>query len=149
MGQTDRQIRWGILSTARVATRVCRAIHRAEGSEVVAVASRDAERARRWASERGIGRSYGSYEQLLGDEELDAIYIALPPSMHAEWTILAAEAGKHVLCEKPFTANAEEAERVAAVARASDRVLVEAFHWRYHPLAERMIALADEHGFEI
>jgi len=111
------------------------------GVEVAAVAARDPERARAFARKHGIRRVHRSYDALLADPELDAVYNPLPNGLHAEWTIRALEAGKHVLCEKPFTANAAEAERVAAVARAGDRVVMEAFHWRYHPLAERMIEI--------
>jgi predicted dehydrogenase len=132
MGETDRQIRWGILSTARIAAKVCRAMQSAEGAEVAVVASRDAERAERWAAEHGVGRSFGSYERLLEDPEVDAVYIALPASMHAEWTIRAAEAGKHVLCEKPLAANLAEAEEmVAACARAGVQ-LMDGMMWKHH-----------------
>ncbi|MFQ5350271.1 MAG: Gfo/Idh/MocA family protein, partial [Thermoanaerobaculia bacterium] len=89
MSEADSQIRWGILSTARIASKVCRAIQSAEGAEVVAVASRDAGRAERWAAEHGVARDYGSYQRLLDDPELEAVYVALPPSMHAEWTLRA------------------------------------------------------------
>ncbi len=132
MSQTDRQVRWGVLSTARIAAKVCRAMHRAAGAEVVAVASRDVARARRWADEHGVGRSYGSYGQLLDDGELDAIYIALPPAMHAEWTIRAAEAGKHVLCEKPLAANLGEAEQMAAACRRHGVQLMDGVMWQHH-----------------
>ena len=132
MSKVDRQIRWGILSTARIAAKVCGAIHRAEGAEAVAVASRDAERARRWAAEHGVGRSHGSYEELLGDPDVDAVYIALPPSLHAEWTIRAAEAGKHVLCEKPLAASLAEAERMAAACRRAGVQLMDGVMWKHH-----------------
>ncbi len=132
MNDDERQIRWGVLSTARIATKVCRAIHRAEGAEVMAVASRDGERARRWAGEHGVGRSHGSYEGLLGDPEVDAVYIALPPSMHAEWTIRAAEAGKHVLCEKPLAANLAEAEEMAEACRSRGVQLMDGVMWKHH-----------------
>ena len=80
------------------------------------------------------------------DETLDAVYVALPASLHAEWTIAAVEAGRHVLCEKPFASNAAEAREMVAAAERADRRLVEAFHWRFHPVAERVIALAREIG---
>ena len=132
MSQPVRQIRWGILSTARIATKVCRAIQRAEGAEVVAVASRDGERARRWAAGQGVGRSYGSYHELLEDSELESVYIALPPSLHAEWTIRAAEAGKHVLCEKPLAADLGEAEEMVAACRANGVQLMDGTMWKHH-----------------
>ena len=145
MSQTDRQIRWGILSTARIATKVCRAMHGAEGAEVSAVASRDAERARQWAAEHGIGRSYGSYEWLLEDPEIDAVYIALPPSMHAEWTIRAAEAGKHVLCEKPLAADLGEADRMADACRRHGVQLMDGVMWKHHARTAAMYGHI-EHG---
>ena len=129
---SNRDLRWGILSTARIAAKVCRAMHRAEGAEGVAVASRDGERARRWAAEHGVGRSYGSYQQLVDDDEIDAVYIALPPSMHAEWTIRAAAAGKHVLCEKPLAANLGEAEEMAAACRRAGVQLMDGVMWKHH-----------------
>jgi predicted dehydrogenase len=110
---------------------------------VVAVAARDPQRARAFAAKHGIGRVHPTYDALLADADIDAIYNPLPNSLHCEWTIRALEAGKHVLCEKPIAANAAEAERMAAVAEQTGRVLVEAFHWRYHPLATRMKAIVD------
>jgi predicted dehydrogenase len=132
MSRAERQIRWGVLSTARIAAKVCRAMHRAEGAEAAAVASRDAERARRWAAEQGVGRSYGSYQELLADAEIDAVYIALPPSMHAEWTRRAAEAGKHVLCEKPLAADLGEAEEMVAACRRNGVQLMDGVMWKHH-----------------
>jgi predicted dehydrogenase len=105
---------------------------------VSAVAARDPGRARRFADRHRIRRVHGSYQALLDDPAIDAIYNPLPNSLHAEWTLRAIEAGKHVLCEKPFTANAVEAAEVAAAAKASGLVVMEAFHYRYHPLARRM-----------
>ena len=111
------------------------------GASVVAVAARDPAKARAFAARHGIARALDSYEELLADPALDAVYNPLPNGLHCEWTIRALRAGKHVLCEKPIAANAEEAERMAEAARESGRLLVEAFHWRYHPLAERMRAV--------
>ncbi len=105
---------------------------------VSAVAARDPERARRFADRHRIRRVHPSYQALLDDPAIDAIYNPLPNSLHAAWTLRAIEAGKHVLCEKPFTANAVEAAEVAAAAKASGLVVMEAFHYRYHPLARRM-----------
>ncbi len=132
MSDTERTIRWGILSTARIAAKVCRAIHRAEGAAAAAVASRDAERARRWAAEHGVGRSHGSYGELLEDPGVDAVYIALPPALHAEWTLRAAEAGKHVLCEKPLAGSLAEAERMAAACRRAGVQLMDGVMWKHH-----------------
>ncbi len=105
---------------------------------VTAVAARDPERARRFAGKHRIRMVHDSYEALIADPAVDAIYNPLPNSLHAPWTLRAIAAGKHVLCEKPFTANADEAAEVAAAARASGLVVMEAFHYRYHPLARRM-----------
>ena len=132
MSQPEQPIRWGIVSTARIAAKVCSAMHRGDGAEAAVVASRDAERARRWAREHGVGRSHGSYEDLLEDPEIDAVYIALPPSMHAEWTIRAAAAGKHVLCEKPLAASYAEAEEMAAACRRAGVQLMDGVMWKHH-----------------
>ncbi|MDX6334234.1 MAG: hypothetical protein QOG05_1574 [Streptosporangiaceae bacterium] len=105
---------------------------------VAAVAARDPERARRFAAKHRIRRVHDSYQQLIDDPAIDAVYNPLPNSLHARWTLRAIEAGKHVLCEKPFAANAAEAAEVAAAAAATGLVVMEAFHYRYHPLARRM-----------
>jgi predicted dehydrogenase len=105
---------------------------------IAAVAARDPERARAFAAKHGIPTVHSSYEDLVNDAELDAVYVPLPNGLHAEWTLKALDAGKHVLCEKPFTSNADEAQHVADVAAKSGRVVMEAFHYRYHPMAERM-----------
>lgn len=135
-------LRVGILGAARIApmalVRPARAV---AGVEVVAVAARDPAKARRFAERHGIPRALDSYPALLADPDVDAVYNPLPNGLHCEWTIRALRAGKHVLCEKPIAANAGEAERMAAAARETSRTLVEAFHWRYHPLAERMRAI--------
>ncbi|GAB3601065.1 Gfo/Idh/MocA family oxidoreductase [Microbacterium tumbae] len=102
--------------------------------EILAVASRSAESAERFAALHGIPRAYEGYEALLADEDIDLVYIALPPSGHARWSIAALEAGKHVLCEKPFSMNAAEARQAAAVAERTGLHLIEAFHDHYHPL---------------
>jgi len=139
---SGQPVRIGVLGAARIAPMaLLRPARRVPGVEVAAVAARDPEKARRFAHKHGIPRALESYQAILDDPTIDAVYVPLPNGLHAEWTIRAIEAGKHVLCEKPFAANADEAERVAAVARASYRVVMEAFHWRYHPLAERMIEI--------
>ena len=132
-------IRWGILSTARIATKVSQAINATPGAEVAAVASRSADRAASWAKQHGIRRSYESYQALLDDDELEAIYIPLPPSMHAEWTIRAAEAGKHVICEKPIAINVTQAEEMAAACRENNVQLMDATMWVHHPRAADML----------
>lgn len=104
---------------------------------VAAVAARDGSRARAFAAKNGIERVHDSYEALIADPDLDAIYNPLPNGLHGKWTRAAIDANKHVLCEKPFTANAAEAREIAAAAARTDRVVMEAFHYRYHPLALR------------
>jgi predicted dehydrogenase len=135
-------IRIGLLGGARIARSALITPAAAHPEvEVVAIAARDRARAAGYARKHGIPRVVDSYEALVEDPDVDAIYNPLPNGLHGRWTIAALEAGKHVLCEKPFTANAEEAEQVAAVARRSGRVCMEAFHYRYHPLFARAIEL--------
>src|SRR5215207_627011 len=110
--------------------------------QVTAIAARDPQRARSFARRYKIPRVHQTYEDLLQDPEIDAIYNPLPNGLHAEWTIKALEAGKHVLCEKPFTSNATEARAVAAVAERTGLVVMEAFHYRYHPLMIRAVEVA-------
>jgi predicted dehydrogenase len=112
-----------------------------------AITARDPARAAAFAKRHGVPVIHDSYDDLLADGNVDAVYIPLPNSLHAMWTLRALEAGKHVLCEKPFTANAAEATRVAEAADRSELVVMEAFHWRYHPLAERMLEIV--HGGEL
>lgn len=128
-------LRWGILSTANIArTAVIPGTQAADRCEVVAVGSRDPDAAAAFASELGIPRSHGSYEALLADPEVDAVYIPLPNHLHAEWTIAAARAGKHVLCEKPLAMSAHEASTMVATCAAEGVLLMEAFMYRLHPL---------------
>src|SRR5689334_1295390 len=137
-------VRIGILGAARIAPAAAIKPARVVGDAMIgAVAARDRTRAEAFASKHGIPRVHGSYADLIADPDLDAIYNPLPNGLHAEWTIAALEAGKHVLCEKPFTANAKEAEAVAAVADRTGLVVMEAFHYRYHPLAHRMREIVD------
>ncbi|MSO78667.1 MAG: Gfo/Idh/MocA family oxidoreductase [Acidimicrobiia bacterium] len=109
--------------------------------EIVAIAARDRTRAEKVAAKHGIPTVHDSYDALLADPNVQAVYNPLPNGLHGRWTIAALEAGKHVLCEKPFTANAEEAERVAAVADRTGLVVMEAFHYRYHPLVARLLEI--------
>jgi predicted dehydrogenase len=137
-------VRIGILGAARIApSAVIKPAGNVGEAVVGAIAARDRSRAETFASKHGIPNVRDSYAALVADPELDAIYNPLPNGLHAEWTIAALEAGKHVLCEKPFTANAKEAEAVAAVAQSTGLVVMEAFHYRYHPLALRMRAIVD------
>ncbi len=132
-------MRIGILGAARITSSALIKPAR-ENAEVVvaAVAARDASRAGDFAAKHGIARVHDSYEALIADPEIDAIYNPLPIGLHGRWTRAALDAGKHVLCEKPFTANAAEAREVADLAAKSDRVVMEAFHYRYHPCASRV-----------
>ncbi|HEY2916125.1 MAG TPA: Gfo/Idh/MocA family oxidoreductase [Candidatus Limnocylindrales bacterium] len=133
-GAEPRRLRWGILSTADIARRkVIPGMRRGRRSEVVAIASRDEPTARRVAAELGIPRAHGSYEALLADPAVEAVYIPLPNHLHAEWTIAAAAAGKHVLCEKPVALTAVEAERMIAACERAGVLLMEAFMYRHHP----------------
>ncbi len=128
----------GVLGAARIAPLAL--IKPAQDNPdvvVTAVAARDGARARAFAAKNQIPRVHDSYEALIADPDLDAIYNPLPNGLHGKWTRAALDAGKHVLCEKPFTANAVEAREIADVAAKSNRVVMEAFHYRYHPLALR------------
>jgi predicted dehydrogenase len=132
-------IRIGILGAARIAPLALVTPAKEHSQvEVAAVAARDPARGRAFAAKHGIPRVHESYEALIADAELDAVYIPLPNGLHGRWTRAALAAGKHVLCEKPFTANAAEAREIAELAANSDRVVMEAFHYRYHPLTRRV-----------
>jgi D-xylose 1-dehydrogenase (NADP+, D-xylono-1,5-lactone-forming) len=139
------KLRWGILSTADIAlTKVIPGMRTAERCEVLAIASRDSLRARAAAAAQGIPRAYDSYEALLADPDVDAVYIPLPNHLHATWAIAAARAGKHVLCEKPLAMNAAEAEAMALAARSAGKHLMEAAMYRFHPRTRDFVeALAD------
>jgi xylose dehydrogenase (NAD/NADP) len=136
-------LRWGILSTANITEKLLGSGH---DQQFVAVGSRDLGRAQAFATEHGITRAHGSYEELLADPEVDAIYNPLPNSLHVEWSIKALEAGKHVLCEKPMSRHPDEVDRAFDVAEREGRVLEEAFMWRHHPQVARtreLIAAGD------
>src|SRR5450432_3117874 len=130
----DGRIRWGVISTANIGRgAVIPAIKASRNGEVLAVASRDESRARAFAKELGIERSYGSYEALLADPDIDAIYNPLPNDGHAPWSIASAKAGKPTLCEKPIARTAAEAKTVVDTFRQANVLLAEAFMYRYHP----------------
>jgi predicted dehydrogenase len=132
-------LRWGILGTAHINRRLIPAMRAARRSELVAVASRDRERAATHAREWGVATVHGSYDALLRDRAVDAVYIPLPNALHVEWTLRALDAGKHVLCEKPLALSADDVDRIAAVARAQSLVVAEAFMYRHEPLIARVI----------
>jgi len=126
-------VRWGLLSTAKINAALIGPLQTAARSELAAVASRDHGKAAAYAVEHRIPNAYGSYEDLLADPEIDAVYISLPNSMHAEWTIKAAQAGKHVLCEKPLVVSLSELDQVEAAAAAAGVTVIEAFMYLHHP----------------
>ncbi len=139
---SDRKLRWGVLSTSNIGRKAVNpAIQASSNGELVAVASRDDERARSFAEECGIPTSYGSYQALLDDQGIDAIYNPLPNSLHKEWTIRAAEKGKHILCEKPLALDAAECREMVAAASANGVKLMEAFMYRFHPRTERVLEM--------
>jgi predicted dehydrogenase len=135
-------LRWGILGPGRIAPRLVRGIGRSGRSELVAVAGRDAGRAEAFAARHAIPRSFGSYEALLADPDVDVVYVSLPNHLHAEWTVRALEAGKHVLCEKPLALTVAEVDRISAAADGAGRIAVEAFMYLHHPQILRALELA-------
>jgi D-xylose 1-dehydrogenase (NADP+, D-xylono-1,5-lactone-forming) len=140
---TRAKVRWGFLSTARINRRILAAAEKSDWAEIVAVASREADRAEAYAVEHRIARSHGSYEALLEDPEVDAVYIALPNSLHVEWSVRALAAGKHVLCEKPLTRSPEEAEEAFDAAERAGRILMEGFMWRHSPQTAKLAQLVE------
>jgi D-xylose 1-dehydrogenase (NADP+, D-xylono-1,5-lactone-forming) len=134
-------VRWGILSTARINRAIVPHLHESPLAELVAVASRTQERAGEYAAAHGIPRAYGSYDELLADPDVEAIYISLPNGSHIEWSIRCAEAGKHVLCEKPLARRPEDVERAYDAAERAGTLLMEAFMWRHHPQTARVLEL--------
>lgn len=130
----QRKLRWGVVGSAGIAKRAfIPAVHTSEWGVVTAIASRDLETAKKTAEELQIGNAYGSYEALIADPQIDAVYIPLPNHLHREWTIRAAQAGKHVLCEKPLAMNAAEAEEMVGACKDAGVLLEEAFMYRHHP----------------
>ncbi len=137
-------IRLGLVAASRIAqAAIVDPMPDVEGVELSAVGARDLGRAQDAATKWGIPHAYGSYADLIASNEVDAVYIGSPASYHRESAIAAIEAGKHVLCEKPFAANADDARLIADAARGSDVVVMEAFHWRYHPYAEQIREVLD------
>lgn len=134
-------IRIGILGAARIAPRgIVTPANETLGAEVTAIASRDLERARDFAAQHSIPMAFGSYAELIIRDDIDLVYCALPPSAHLEWCVAALESGKHVLVEKPFANNAQDAAEIVAAARATGKYAFEGFHYRFHPLFERALA---------
>jgi len=140
--QVTERLRWGVISTANIGrAAVNPAIQASHNGVLDAVASRDSDRARAFAREHGIPRSHGSYEALIEDPEIDALYVPLPNSMHRDWVIHALRAGKHVLCEKPLALGASDCMEMDAAATESGVKLMEAFMYRFHPRTERVIEM--------
>jgi len=137
-------VRWGVLSTARINRKLLAGARDAQNARVVAVASRDRARGEAFAAEHGIERLHDSYDALLADDDIEAVYIPLPNALHVPWSIRALEAGKHVLCEKPLTRRAADAKAAFDAADRAGRLLMEAFMWRYHPQTEALARLAQE-----
>jgi xylose dehydrogenase (NAD/NADP) len=137
-------VKWGIISTADINRKVIPGAHASEQVELMAVASRDQGRAEEYAREWKIDRAYGSYESLLEDADVEAVYISLPNTLHCEWSIRAVEAGKHVLCEKPMSRHTADVEAAFDAAEKNERILMEAFMYRHHPQTTRLRELVDE-----
>lgn len=135
------KLQWGILSTGRIARRLAQALAVSQTGELAAVASRSLELARAFAEEFGVPRAFGSYEELLADPAVEAVYLATPHPFHLEWVINAAEAGKHILCEKPAGMNAREVEKMLAVAKRHGVFFMEAFMYRCHPQTAKVIEI--------
>ncbi len=134
-------IRWGILSTANINRLVLAGAAGSDQVEIAAVASRDGARAAAYARDHGIPQAYGSYEELLADPTLDAIYVSLPNALHVTWATRALQAGKHVLCEKPLSRHPEQVEALFDAAERAGRHCMEAFMWRHNPQTKRLAAL--------
>ena len=137
-------VSWGLLSTASINLPILAATQASDRAEVTAVASRDSGRAKAYAREHGLDRAHGSYEALLEDPDIEAVYISLPNALHIPWTLRALEAGKHVLCEKPLSRRAEDVERAFDLAESLGLVLSEAFMYRHHPQTAKLAELVAE-----
>lgn len=139
------KLRFGIVGCANIVRRdLIRGFHAAVNAEPYAIASRSLAKAKQWAADLNIPHAYGSYDELLADPNVDAVYIPLPNHLHGEWTIKAARAGKHVLCEKPLALNAQEAEQMASACADADVILLEAFMYRFHPQTIHLKRLVDD-----
>jgi predicted dehydrogenase len=142
----DERIRWGLLGTSRINEKLLAGARASQTAEVVAIGSRSATTGSAYAAAHGIERVHATYEGLLADPDIDAVYIPLPNSMHHEWTMTALAAGKHVLCEKPYTRRPEEIDVAWDAAEAAGLVLMEAFMWRHAPQADRLVELLPRIG---
>ena len=138
------KLRWGLLSTARINRALISPLRASKRSELVAVASRDADKAKAYAREWNIPRAFGSYEAMLADPNVDAVYISLPNSLHVEWATRCAQAGKHVLCEKPLALTVDEVDRMIAAAKQHHVVIAEAFMYKHHPQTLKVLELVEQ-----
>jgi D-xylose 1-dehydrogenase (NADP+, D-xylono-1,5-lactone-forming) len=137
-------VKWGILSTADINRKVIPGLRASEKAELIAVASRDQRRAEEYAREWQIDRAYGSYQALLDDADVEAVYISLPNTLHCDWSIRAVESGKHVLCEKPMSRHVGDVESAFDAAERNGRILMEAFMYRHNPQTTRLRQLVDD-----
>jgi xylose dehydrogenase (NAD/NADP) len=138
------KFKWGLLSTARINNSILGGMTHSERGEVAAVGSRDKARAEVYAAAKGLARAYGTYEELLADPDIQIIYNPLPNNLHQEWTLKALQAGKHVLCEKPFALSLAEVDAMFNAAKSAGRVLAEAFMYRHHPKILKLKELVDD-----
>jgi predicted dehydrogenase len=145
MPSSDK-VRWGILSPGRIASRLLQDAGRATNFTVVAAGSRSLERAEEFAAKFGLARAYGSYDELLADKEVDAVYVGGPNSLHHPMTMLALSAGKHVLCEKPYSRHPAQVTEAFDAADAAGLLVMEAFMWRHTPQTRRFVELLPEVG---
>ena len=146
MAKTTTKLRWGILGVAHIVDRLLPAFAKSAHAELRAVASRSEEKAQAAAKAANIPVAHGSYEALLEDPAIDAVYIPLPNTLHAEWTRRAAERGKHILCEKPLTPTAAEARELVAFCAARKVLLMDGFMWPHHPRTTRLRKFLDDGG---
>ena len=140
----NNKVKWGIISTANINRKLIPAAHASSKLDLLGVASRDKARAAAYATDWEIPRAYGSYEEMIADPEIEAVYISLPNNLHCEWAIKAVEGGKHVLCEKPLTRHVADAEAVFDAAQRNQRIVSEAFMYRHHPQTKRLAELVDQ-----
>lgn len=142
MNSPTPSLRWGILGCARISRRgLVPGIQASRHGKLLAIASREAATARAWAAEFGIPKALGAYEAIIADPEIDAVYIPLPNELHRPWVLAAADAGKHILCEKPLALNAAEAAEMVAYCRQKGVVLMEAFMWRHQPRTAKLLRM--------
>src|SRR6478672_8287022 len=136
-------VRWGIISTADINRKLIPGVQASSKAELLGVASREQARAEEYARDWGIERAYGSYDALLEDGDIEAVYIPLPNTLHCEWSVRALEAGKHVLCEKPLSRHPEEVDAAFDEADRAGRFLMEAFMYRHNPQTAKLVELVE------